>query len=430
MRSAPDALPRKPAPDSEFAQLTAEPAPKDHAVLDSPAHRRGLYGAYATGFLSMGQSELLTLVVPLWAMLQGASPTEIGALVGARSLLTFFFAIHGGALMDRLGTRRVLMFFAAACGTVAACYPFLPWFPAMVAMQMLVGLSGNMTWIGAQTMIGEVTRGDPGQIGWFSFYARIGNVLTPLLIGVVWDLAGPTLSFLCIAAWSSTLFLVSSQIPDVRVIERKDRFSWRDIMPRLSDYTGSLRLLVLPAIAVTLAVSFIRHATNGVEASFFIVYLRELGFAAAAIGALFSIAEFVNGFSSLLAGRVSKLAPIPWLMVGFTGFSALLLLTTPFLGGAFVLLALAQTIRRGCEGVVQPLMFSMQARAVSRDRQGSMVGLRVTNNRLSSIITPMAMGVVVEYAGIENGFIVVGTVLLLACIALGIAVVRTPELRH
>lgn len=408
--------------------MSPDSTPKD-AVPSSP-NRGALYGAYATGFLSMGQAELLTLVVPLWAMLQGASPTEIGALVGARSLLTFFLAIHGGALMDRFGTRRVLMFFAAACGMTALCYPFVPWLPAMVVLQMLVGLAGNTTWMGAQTMIGEVTHGDPGQIGWFSFYARIGNVLTPLMIGIVWDIAGPTWSFFCIAGWSAILFLVSSQIADARLVDRSGRFSWRDILPKLSDYTSSFRLLVLPAIAVTLAVSFIRHATNGIEASFFIVYLKELGFAAAAIGALFSIAEVFNGFSSLAAGRVSRLAPIPWLMVGFTGASALLLLITPLLGGAFILLALAQTIRRACEGVVQPLMFSMQTRAVSRDRQGSMVGLRVTNNRLSSIITPIGMGVVVEYAGIENGFIIVGSVLLGACILLGIAIARTPDLRR
>jgi MFS family permease len=406
------------------------PASKEPVAPSTQADRRSLYGAYATGLFSMGQAELLTLVVPLWALLLGASPTQIGMLVGARSLLTFFLAIHGGALMDRLGTRRVLMFFAAATGVVAASYPFLPWFPAMIVMQMLVGLAGNMTWIGAQTMIGEVTRGDPGQIGWFSFFARMGNVVTPLLIGLIWDIAGPTFSFLGIALWSCTLLLVTSQIPDVRVIDTSERFSWREILPRLSDYTGSLRLIVLPAIAVTLAVSFIRHATNGVEASFFIVYLRELGFAAAAIGALFSIAEVVNGMSSLLAGRVSKLMPIPWLMVGFTTVSAALLMITPFLGGVFILLALAQAVRRGCEGVVQPLMFSMQARAVARDRQGSVVGLRVTNNRLSSIITPMAMGVVVEYFGIENGFVIIGTILLMACVALATAVARTPELRR
>jgi len=376
----------------------------------------------------MGQAELLTLAVPLWALLQGASPTQIGTLVGARSLLTFFLAIHGGALMDRLGTRRILMFFAGATAAVAASYPFLPWFPAMVVMQMLVGLAGNMTWIGAQTMIGEVTHGDPGQMGWFSFFARMGNVVTPLLIGLVWDIAGPTFSFLGIALWSCTLLLVTSQIQEVRAVDPTARFSGRELLPRVSDYTGSLRLVVLPAIAVTLAVSFLRHATNGVEASFFIVYLRELGFAAAAIGALFSIAEVFNGVCSLLAGRVAKLLPIPWLMVGFTTVSAALLLITPFLGGVFILLAVAQAVR--CEGVVQPLMFSMQTRAVARDRQGSMVGLRVTNNRLSSIITPILMGVVVEYFGIENGFVIVGAVLLLACFALATAVARTPELRR
>jgi len=272
-----------------------------------------------------------------------------------------------------------------------------------------------MTWIGAQTMIGEVTHGDPGQMGWFSFFARMGNVVTPLLIGLVWDIAGPTFSFLGIALWSCTLLLVTSQIQEVRAVDPNARFSWRELLPRVSDYTGSLRLVVLPAIAVTLAVSFLRHATNGVEASFFIVYLRELGFAAAAIGALFSIAEVFNGLCSLLAGRVAKLLPIPWLMVGFTTVSAALLLITPFLGGVFILLAVAQAVRRGCEGVVQPLMFSMQTRAVARDRQRSMVGLRVTNNRLSSIITPILMGVVVEYFGIENGFVIVGAVLLLAC---------------
>jgi sugar phosphate permease len=72
----------------------------------------------------------------------------------------------------------------------------------------------------------------------------------------------------------------------------------------------------------------------------------------------------------------------------------------------------------------------MQARAVGRERQGSVVGLRVTNNRLSSIITPMAMGVVVEFLGIEKGFIVVGATLLFACVVLAIATLRSPELRR
>ena len=412
----------------DSSRLSRVPTPKDH--LAPTTDRRNLYASYATGLFSMGQAELLTIIIPLWALLQGATPTQIGALVGARSVLTFFLAIHGGALMDRLGTRRVLMFFACATGAVALLYPLLPWFPAMVVMQMLIGFAGNMTWIGAQTIIGHVTGGDPGQIGRFSFFARIGNVIAPLMMGLLWDLAGPTIAFLGVAGWSVVLLAVVSQVHDTRTEARATgQFSWREILPRVSDYTGSIRLVLIPAVALTLAVSFLRHATNGVEASFLIVYLRELGFAAIMIGALFSIAEVVNGFGSLLSGRAAKLVPIPWLMVGLTGAAIALLLITPLLGGVFILLAITQSLRRGFEGVVQPLMFSLQARAVARNQQGSVVGLRVTNNRLSSIITPLAMGLIVDQFGIENGFMVIGTVLLLACATLAVVVARSPALR-
>jgi MFS family permease len=377
----------------------------------------------------MGQAELLTMVVPLWALLQGAAPTEIGTLVGARSLLTFFLAIHGGALMDRLGTRRVMLFFAVATGVLAALYPLLPWFPVMVGLQMLIGFAGNMAWIGAQTLIAQVTRGDPGQIGKFSFFARIGNVVAPILMGLLWDIAGPTISFLGVTVWCAGMFVAVSWIdkpsPGTALA---GRVTWRDILPRLQDYTGSLKLIVIPAVAFTLAISFSRHATNGVENSFFIVYLREVGFAGTLIGVLFSIAEVVNGFGSLLSGRVAKLMPIPWLMVGFTMASIMLLAITPLLGGVFAFLAIAHSLRRGFEGIVQPLMFSLQATAVPRELQGSVVGLRVTNNRLSSIITPVAMGLIVEHFGTRDGFLVMGAILVTGCAILAVVVARTRSL--
>ena len=378
----------------------------------------------------MGQAELLTMVIPLWALLQGASPTEIGMLVGARSMLTFFLAIHGGALMDRLGTRRVSMFFAIATGALAALYPILPWFPAMVALQMLIGFASNMAWIGAQTIIAQVTQGDPGQIGRFTFFSRIGNVIGPLLMGLLWDMAGPTLSFLGVTVWSAVLLMVVSRIKNPQLLQTSGEFRWRDILPRLSDYTGSIRLIVIPAVALTLAVSFLRHATNGVENSFFIVYLQQVGFAGLLIGALFSMAEVVNGFASLISGRVAKIMPIPLMMIGFTTAAIALLALTPLFGGVFVLLAMAHCLRRGFEGLVQPLMFSLQAKAVAPNQQGSVVGLRVTNNRLSSILTPIIMGLAVEHFGIENGFFVMGAILLLGCMVLAVVVLRTPALRR
>ena len=396
--------------------------------ITPPPSRRTLYASYAAGLFSMGQAELLTMLVPLWAVLQGVSPTEIGILVGAKSMITFFLAIHGGALMDRLGTRRVMLFFAVISGSLAALYPAMPWFPLMVVLQMLIGFAGNMSWIGAQTIIAQITDGDPGLIGRFSFFARIGNVIAPLLMGALWDFAGPTISFLGVTLWAAMMFVVVAQIDNRQFAGSiVGKIGWRDVLPRLSDYVGSFRLIVLPLVAFTLAISFMRHATNGVENSFLIVYLRDIGFAGTIIGAMFSLAEVVNSFASLAAGRVARWMSIPWLMLLFTALSILLLAITPMMGGALVLLALAHSLRRAFEGLVQPLMFSLQAKAVPSNVQGSIVGLRVTNNRLSSIITPIIMGLIVEAVGIQQGFMVMGGFLLVLCAALALIVARTRE---
>ena len=396
-----------------------------------PAHRRSLFASYAAGLFSMGQAELLTIVIPLWAVLQGAEPAEIGILVGARSLLTFFLAIHGGALMDRLGTRRVMLFFAAVTGALAAVYPLLPWIAAMTALQILIGFAGNMGWMGAQTLVAQVTGGDPGQIGSFSFYSRIGNVIAPIVMGLLWDHAGPHIAFLGVTVWSVFLYIAVSRVEDLRrATPTPETFSWRDLLPKLSDYTGSIGLLAIPAVALTLGVSFMRHATNGVEQSFFIVYLQGVGYAGTAIGALFSIAEVMNGLASLGAGRIARLLPITWSMVGFTAIGISLLAITPLLGGSFVLLALAHSARRFTEGLVQPLMFSIQARAVAPALQGSIVGLRVTNNRLASIVTPVVMGFIVQAFGVENGFAVMGGLLLLICGVLAVTIAMVPALRQ
>ena len=395
---------------------------QDSTIDKAPAS--SLPATYAAGLFSMGQAELLNIVVPLWAVLQGASPAEIGGLVSARSLLTFFLAIHGGALMDRLGTRRVMLFFTAMTGLLAAVYPVLPWLPVMLVLQMMIGFASNMTWIGAQTMIALVTGGDPGRIGTFSFYSRVGTVCAPLLMGLLWDHAGPDIAFLGITAWSACMFVAVSRIENPQKASSIiGKISWRDLLPKLSDYTGSIKLLVLPAVAFTLAISFTRHATNAAESSFLIVYLKGLGYTGTLIGSLFSFAEIFNGLGSLGVRFLPRRA-IAWLMIGFTASSILLLALTPLLGGLFLLLGAAHAVRRLSEGIVQPLMFALQARAVPRDVQGSIVGLRVTNNRLASIVTPLLMGYVVQFFGLEAGFYIIGALLLTGCGYLALTVAR------
>ena len=61
------------------------------------------------------------------------------------------------------------------------------------------------------------------------------------------------------------------------------------------------------------------------------------------------------------------------------------------------------------------MMFSVQAKAVGPYRQGSVVGLRQTMNRLSAIIVPPIMGVIADVWGATESFVVLGVFLLLMC---------------
>jgi hypothetical protein len=66
---------------------------------------------YVVGPFSMGYVDFYTFLIPLYGLSLGLDASEIGILVGARSILAMFLSIHIGALMDRIGTRKVTLFF-------------------------------------------------------------------------------------------------------------------------------------------------------------------------------------------------------------------------------------------------------------------------------------------------------------------------------
>ena len=66
---------------------------------------------YGLGLSSTTMFYLASVVVPLWVATIESSPLLIGIVLGSRHFLPLFLSIHGGVLMDRLGGRRVMVFF-------------------------------------------------------------------------------------------------------------------------------------------------------------------------------------------------------------------------------------------------------------------------------------------------------------------------------
>ena len=375
---------------------------------------------YLAGLFAMGYTEFYIFLIPLYALSLGMSAGEVGMLVGGRSLLAVFLSIHVGVLMDRLGTRRVTLFFVWTAMALAPIFPLVPWFWALLLVQVLFGAALSFAWSGSQTLIAQLAEGEAEYIGRFSFFARIGTTLTPMIAGAAWDWGGAWPSYMLGVAWGGILTMALLRAPEAEIAEADGRgarrpaaFRARDVIPRFPDYLRCFALLAIPAVATTMAIMFLRTATNGVQSSLYIVYLDGVGLTGTLIGVLFAAIEVTSGLGSLLAGRAMRLGDPQRTMLSGTVASIVLISATPFLGGIFLLLFLAQAARGWLQGIVQPVMFSVQAKAVGRYRQGSVVGLRQTMNRLAAIVIPPAMGMIADRWGAGESFLILGSLMLL-----------------
>ena len=154
---------------------------------------------YVAGPFSMGYVDFFTFLIPLYGLSLGLDASEIGILVGARSILALFLSIHIGVLMDRFGTRAVTLVFVWTGMLLAPLFPLAPNFWALLLLQLVSGAAVGFAWSGAQTLIAQLAEGDARYIGRFSFFARLGSTTAPILAGAVWDYGGAWPAYLL--AW-------------------------------------------------------------------------------------------------------------------------------------------------------------------------------------------------------------------------------------
>jgi MFS family permease len=382
---------------------------------------------YVAGPFSMGYVDFFTFLIPLYGLSLGLDAVEIGILVGARSILALFLSIHIGVLMDRFGTRRVTLFFVWTGMALAPLFPLVPGFWALLLLQLVNGAAVSFAWSGAQTLIAQLAEGDAGYIGKFSFFARLGSTTAPILAGIVWDFGGAWPAYLFGAGWGAVLTIALLRTPEAEIFGARSadrtgraRFRARDVLPRASDYVSSMMLVAIPAVAVSMAIISMRNTTYSIQTSVYVVYLEQIGLVGTTIGVLFATAEIASGFGSLFAGRAVRLGDPLRTMLSGTVLSILLIAMTPLLGGIFALLLLSQVIRGWLEGVIQPVILSVQARAVGRHQQGAVVGLRQTGQRLTSIVIPPLMGAIADHWGVSESFFVLGAMMLLLCVPLAL----------
>jgi MFS family permease len=375
---------------------------------------------YMAGSFSNGSLHLAAVIIPLWMLQIDPSPLLIGIALGARQVLPVLFSIHGGALMDRLGIRRVMLWFSIVGVVTPLLYPALPFLWAVLLLQMLSGISATMGWIGTQAQIGALMNGAPKYAGRVTFCNRFGTLIGPPATGLAWDLGGPWAGFGFLSFWGLALLVACVIMPKPEngmgsKDEPAPEVTWRDAIPRGADYIEAFKLLGIPAIMFVMALTLLHHSANGIATSFYVVWLKSIGMQGTTIGILVSAASILGSVGSLSAGWAAKRFSTYRVLIASVGGAMLLVCITPLLG-SFVLLLIASMLRGGFMGMTQPLLISLLVQAAPESR-GKAVGLRTSVNRIAILLIPILMGAVAEVFGIAASFYVIGGLLGLTLIA-------------
>lgn len=378
---------------------------------------------YALAFFHGNLSSIVSVIMPLWALSLEASPVFIGLIIASRQVLSVGFSIHSGALLDRFDPRAVIVTLGLSGALLSLLYPVLPFVWAAIAIQMLAGFAETTNWIGTQSLVGRLLRGHAVYAGRMTAAARLGGFAAPVLAGLAWQLFGPLGAFIFVCAWIGIGILPIILLPPMPPVPTPEeapasnpgqsrptpppKSRARNVLPKISDYTTTFRLLLLPTVALVIAATFLRQTGSGIQTSFYGVWLTEAGYTASLIGLLIGVGNIVSAAAALgigpLIGRFNEHRLL--MVMIFLGVAGIAI--TPLLD-AIALLFIAISLRGIGQGLNLPLMMSIASRAVGQDLQGRVAALRISFNRLGSLLVPLVMGMVAEFFGLEAAFYVVG----------------------
>ena len=421
---------------------------------------------YSTAFFNGTVQSMASTIVALLvvALIDKNLALLIGVILASRQFLTVTLSVYSGTLMDNFGTKRVIIAFGVAGVLSALAYPAISMvlgvevgaslqnpgmalILAVIFVQMISGWSEATAWIGSQTLVGQLMKGHPVYAGRMTFVARLGGFLGPPAIGYAWDFWGPWGGFGFLAVWIVGGMIAASFLPDTRAAtqgsrddaEKSEEPDAEDVTPaKQSNYGQTLRLLLIPAVAMVIMVTVMRQTGSGVQSSFYVVWLSEhVGIQGSTIGWLIGAANGASAIAALCTSPLMKRYSAHWLLILMVTVSVIAIAVTPLFGTTFsTLLFMALLggicVRGFAQGLNLPLMMIILSRNVAPHLQGRVTALRISFNRFGGLLVPPGMGALADMeivGGLANAFYIVGIAGVIALGALSLWVLFSPSFK-
>lgn len=342
-------------------------------------------------------------IIPLYASdALGVSPLLIGALVSGYAILPIFLALKVGKLLDRYGA--CLTASVGGVGIMAALLvpAAVPNFAGIFISQLLSGFCNIFVIMSFQKTVGNQGGNRDLNLMWLTLMFSFSELLGPPLGGFSYEHFGFALTLLLSAAIALAAVVAGLTI---------DKAHWRGGVGasagRQTKFVESLGLLQNKNVRNVLLLSGLILYSKDLFVAYLPIYGAGIGLGAGWSGLILS---FASGMAiAIRLGQYWLLRTLgrERLLFVMLIVSGLCFAAIPFFSLLPVLFVFAGLIGAGL-GLGQPISLAYSLAAISRERHGEILGLRVTTNKVLQFAAPFLFGMLGEFAGVLPIFMMSG----------------------
>jgi MFS family permease len=346
------------------------------------------------------------MLVALYAIDLHASPFAIGLLISMYSIFPLVLAVYAGRISDRIGVRWPMVLSAFGVGASLLFPAVVPTMSALYVSAALIGAANIFFHVSAHNLVGSLSEAHQRtrNFGTFSLGAAISGFVGPMLVGVMVDRAGYSVTFYTLAAIAvipGIILLCYSRFIPAKVTIKQDARSG-----------GLMELVKNPPLRGALISSGLIITGIDLFNFYMPIYGRSIGLSASVIGVIIGMqaaASFVvRLWMPWLAKRHGEKQVLTW--------SLMLAGATYFLFPSFqqpVVLAAISFLLGLALGCGQPLSIILTYNYSPPGRAGEALGLRLSVNKFTQIAVPLVFGSLGSAFGVYPIFWANGAFLLI-----------------
>lgn len=401
------------------------------ATSSSDYGRGGLYQvimlAVSLSVLEIGFG-FIAPVFPVYITELGMGGAELGALAASFALTRILLAGPLGALSDRLGRKKVLVYSLLGFALANVVYALAQDAVTMVAARSLEGAVSAGFFPAANAFVSDMTTPENRGIamGYLSTGSMVGFVIGPVVGGVLAEFLGIRLPFIVAALMSLLTMLLLTVL--IREPKRKSadesmkqpRIPLKLVLSRAYTSYGALGIAMFANM----------FAIGVLEVAFMLDAVARFGIGPLEIGGFFGVIGVFMIIGNIGFGKLSDIKGRKWLIVigALVGSLSMLLFANAIDTTAFYIAGAVLSIGMSMRG---PAIQAMIADLTDPKAFGSVMGLFGAISNSAYVVSPTMSGYLFDLDGnAVSALLIAGGVSLVGGFVAAVALPKDVALVH